>query len=310
MFVACRVQTLCSKACRRFICFVWLGFWCGRSVGIRLGGLVVHFTGLIRLEVLTYVLERQEALMYLSGDPDLIKDGHEMSEKDVAVLTEITDVNPERRGLWFWAMCSAVFPLCATGGKIRAWLQGCSCHVSGDKAASDCPMKGRRSFELACGKMQEFVSWVAGTQVERNGFYNLERAGPVLSNNILLEFNAAKARIQFRVQMGFAFWEKFPWVVLSIRRPLLCKEGTQEHADATRWVQEHIPYLLNKYVEGLSSPTGYVRAGNVAHLLLGKGPIRQRSGQRSAFTQDRTNAESVVSGTVGLWKCIDLHGAA
>ena len=104
--------------------------------------------------------------------------------------------------------------------QLLSWLQGCPCHSScthqRDEPSCDpsgpkqsCVMKARRAPELAAGFMTDFIK------------DQLEGAVCTFPSQSVLytDYVAGLQRINFMLQIKFAFWTRLPHALLAIARP-------------------------------------------------------------------------------------------
>ncbi|CAE7832485.1 unnamed protein product [Symbiodinium sp. CCMP2592] len=124
-----------------------------------------------------------------------------------------------------WAVHKLVF-------NFECWVEGCPCHhevrefskkrkfrlhrrkPGSDVSVKHCPMKGKRSCELAVGCINSTFEEL--TELAHSSFMGIDVSGlPALTedhrNAILRDFEYARAYLQFGLKSKLAFWETVPW---------------------------------------------------------------------------------------------------
>ena len=119
-------------------------------------------------------------------------------------------------------------------GRFQAWLEACPCHhhlfpcisdfvrrkkrkkLFSKFAHSDCPMRGKRSAELASGQVDAVLSELFNIRlsVEEDSLRN--SLSEEDSRKLDEEFNRAKAYLHFGLVQKFEFWQKLPWLLTGL----------------------------------------------------------------------------------------------
>ena len=114
------------------------------------------------------------------------------------------------------------------------WLEGCSCHehlfqnlsskrqrskrgkLFGGARFADCPMRGKRSSELAAGRVEETISDLTRTALNVFSKQIDDRISEDDRSILLMDFEFAKTHLHFVLVAKFDFWQKIPWRLCGI----------------------------------------------------------------------------------------------
>lgn len=114
------------------------------------------------------------------------------------------------------------------------WLEGCSCHehlfqnlsskrqrskrgkLFGGARFADCPMRGKRSSELAAGRVEETISDLTRTALNVFSKQIDDRISEDDRSILLRDFEFAKTHLHFVLVAKFDFWQKIPWRLCGI----------------------------------------------------------------------------------------------
>ena len=117
---------------------------------------------------------------------------------------------------------------------LDGWLENCACHehlftqvsrnrqrkkrrqLFGGSRFADCPMRGKRSAELAAGKLEDTLSELSRAAL--NLFSGEVDYGLVEEDRAVLmkDFEFAKQHVHFILVAKFDFWQKIPWRLCGI----------------------------------------------------------------------------------------------
>lgn len=171
----------------------------------------------LRKDTLDWIIPRRLPIIALK--PTDLQEAHDLDGQDIAFLSALA--SDSKTAQIFWTTCFVIKPLVDCGHEILSWLHSCVC---GCEPKAQCPLKGRRAIELACGKFHDFLK-----AVERKGLtkwavdahVNLSRVDSEVASNLLSDWKTAKANIILRLKQNFGFWEKPPWSILRVAEVLV-----------------------------------------------------------------------------------------
>ena len=117
--------------------------------------------------MLQWVLPRQEPIRALNADQ--LSPSHDLDADEIKFLTLVAgsaqSADEQLKSDKFWAIASLIWPLADWGHHVVNWLHACPCpkpcsSTSKSKAArsNQCPLKGRRAIQMACGQMGVFIT--------------------------------------------------------------------------------------------------------------------------------------------------------
>lgn len=166
---------------------------------------------------------------------------------------------------WFWAVVHLLGAFASFLGHVSAWSQACACHprslcIHLDLVAQQhqCPMRGRRGPELACGGIQRFIDELeTTTSVELQA--KLDGLNSGARGIVLRDFEIGKAFLQTELALRTQCWSKLPlklfclghWDLEVVRQNLaqcLVLYANLPACSAHRWTEEVL------------SPAGALRA--------------------------------------------------
>ena len=213
-------------------------------------------------ETLEWIAPRQSALEFLKlkdfanaadeRDNPAQNEQHQLSSKQLELLTNLCDGGPKAR--CFWAMCGLTKILSDWGHQVSGFLHGCPCHdakerpkkrrrkdlefLEGEEAKEleeSCPMTGRMAVPLAAGyakfALQSLKSSAATfsphVQVALQKLFDSDRSeGELLMDN----FQTAVSRLTFRMTQSFGYWNELPWSLLMVMQPFVMRFTTAAEA--------------------------------------------------------------------------------
>lgn len=170
--------------------------------------------------MLDWIIPRRSPLQALRVD--MLQESHDLDAQDISFLTALA--GNSKQAQVFWCTCLVIQPLVNFGHEVVTWLHSCAC---GCGPTQECNLKGRRSIELASGKASEFVarlSQVKLTKFASEAHRSLLSTDAETANNLLSDFNSAKAHISLRMQQTFGFWRELPWSLLQVGECLVCDD--------------------------------------------------------------------------------------
>ena len=175
--------------------------------------------------MLQWVLPRQEPIRALNVDQ--LSPSHDLDADEIKFLTLVAgsaqSADEQLKSDKFWAIASLIWPLADWGHHVVNWLHACPCpkpcsSTSKSKAArsNQCPLKGRRAIQMACGQMGVFITKLHSVGINPRAHEFMKGLSTDTKNSILTEFNLAKSCMQLRMTQSFSFWEQRPWRFLRI----------------------------------------------------------------------------------------------
>ena len=175
--------------------------------------------------MLQWVLPRQEPIRALNADQ--LSPSHDLDADEIKFLTLVAGsaqlADEQLKSDKFWAIASLIWPLADWGHHVVNWLHACPCpkpcsSTSKSKAArsNQCPLKGRRAIQMACGQMGVFITKLHSVGINPRAHEFMKGLSTDTKNSILTEFNLAKSCMQLRMTQSFSFWEQRPWRFLWI----------------------------------------------------------------------------------------------
>ena len=171
----------------------------------------------LRKEVLDWVLPRRRPLEALRIHDLAVS--HDLDECDVQFLTQLS--HDAATSKLFWCMALLVEPIVGFGSHLSRWLHKCPC---GCDVKDKCVLKGRRSIELACGKIDEFVGTLKNLTLSPfaiEAHKELKWQDGSVATQLLNEYETAKGKVHVRICQSFSFWKEKPWNILRVGECLL-----------------------------------------------------------------------------------------
>ncbi|OLP99017.1 hypothetical protein AK812_SmicGene18471 [Symbiodinium microadriaticum] len=144
-----------------------------------------------RKEVLDWVLPRRRPLEALRIHDLAVS--HDLDECDVQFLTQLS--HDAATSKLFWCMALLVEPIVGFGSHLSRWLHKCPC---GCDVKDKCVLKGRRSIELACGKIDEFVGTLKNLTLSPfaiEAHKELKWQDGSVATQLLNEYETAKGKV-------------------------------------------------------------------------------------------------------------------
>eukprot|EP00971_Amphidinium_carterae_P336189 6472408-Amphidinium_carterae.2 len=105
--------------------------------------------------------------------------------------------------------------------QVSGWLESCSCHdfedvsvrkrmIKNELGRDTCPMAGRRSSELATGKLQNWLQeWNhSGVQMLHDPELNAADR-----DTLMVDYYTASERVVAMIKIKFGFWGQLPWKI-------------------------------------------------------------------------------------------------
>ena len=188
----------------------------------------------LRHDVLHWVIPRQEPIRALNTDQ--LGPSHDLEADEIKFLTLVAgsglSADEQQKSDKFWAIAALICPLADWGHHVVNWLHACPCpkpcsSTSKSKAArsKQCPLKGRRAIQMACGQMADFIAQLNAVGINPRAQEFMRGLGADVRNTLLTEFNLAKSCMQLRMSQSFSFWEQRPWRFLRIAECLTVEGG-------------------------------------------------------------------------------------
>ena len=152
------------------------------------------------------------------------------------------------RSSYFWSYNKLILILAGVLEDLSSWCEGCPCHNK-SSAGRDCPLRGRRAPEAACG---EFKRWLDETMSTAASMFLAAASG--LGHNsrewreLSTDWNTACDLIEAEVQTKSSHWRSLPWLLCGVASPnteearatarlaieMFDQESTQPHHLAAR----------------------------------------------------------------------------
>lgn len=145
---------------------------------------------------------------------DMLEESHDLDSQDIQFLATLA--SDSKAAQIFWTTCFILQPLVNFGHSMLAWIHSCCC---GCDEKTICPLKGRRSIEMACGKYKDFLKQLERTTLTkwaRECHTDLVKVDPDMANNLLNDWQTAKAKVHLRIEQSFGFWGQLPWSILRV----------------------------------------------------------------------------------------------
>ena len=168
--------------------------------------------------MLQWVVPRQEPIRALKADE--LTTAHDLDSDEVKFLALVAgssdtfSAEEQSEADRFWAMASLILPLADWGNHVTNWLHACPCPKPCKQHR--CAMKGRRSIDMACGRMNELICKLNAVGVSQKAGQLMRSLGNEVRSTLLTEFNTAKSCMHLRVTQSFSFWQQRPWSILRI----------------------------------------------------------------------------------------------
>ena len=178
----------------------------------------------------------------------------EIFAQAVVMTQAVTDAS-------WWCYLSMILRLARAVDVLEHWMESCSCHwrkfnedvpLSSNiifRTRSTCPMAGRRSPELALGKIEDLLKDIfSGQQI-----YLLASCGHLSQQDrdkVLMDFSRGEAKLQSFMLLKFSFWTTLPHKLCALGHPshalarqalLEAQDLFNEHADSS----QHHPLTLH-----------------------------------------------------------------
>ena len=186
----------------------------------------------LRYDTLKWVIRRKDAFQFLLADTNFATDSKEMSQHELDMISAIAQADL-LEGKKFWATAFAVQVLSDWGVSVSVWSHECACvHHTSDKEKSDCPLKGRRAIQLACGQWKKFLRDLNASALSHHALAEIsklesqEPSDGEFAKCILEDFQNCKAHMQFKASQSWAFWGGLPFSVLE-----MCQHWVDPSAD-------------------------------------------------------------------------------
>ena len=152
----------------------------------------------------------------------MLEEVHDLDAEDLRFLTALA--SDSEAAQFFWTTCFVLQPLVNFGHNVLVWLHSCCC---GCDSKTSCPLKGRRSIELACGQVTVFLKKLEAVHLSKwaiEAHTKLFTTDPGRATNLLNDWKTAKAKIHLRMKQSFGFWEQLPWSILRVGECLVVKD--------------------------------------------------------------------------------------
>ena len=172
-----------------------------------------------RKDVLHWVLPRRNPL--LAMEIETLQESHDLDADNIKFLKTLCDNDGNDQKL-FWTTAWLLKPLVDWGSHVSNFLHGCPCRKP---CVTDCPLKGRRAIEMACGRAPKFISMLKKIHVPKEAAKLLQDLPPSESSKLLTQWNAAKSCMELRVTQSFSLWQEKPWSLLRMGECLLDDAG-------------------------------------------------------------------------------------
>ena len=159
----------------------------------------------------------------------MLEESHDLDPQDLQFLTALA--SDTKAAQVFWTTCFLLQPLVDYGHGVSVWLHSCPCGcIRENPATPPCPLKGRRSIELACGKVDDFLAKlerVSLTKWASEAHSALLKVDHGIATALLNDWNTAKSKIHLRIKQTLGYWKNPPWSILRIGECLIRKEPCQ-----------------------------------------------------------------------------------
>ncbi len=169
--------------------------------------------------MLDWVLPRRNPLIAM--EIETLQESHDLDADNIKFLKTLCD-NDSSDQKMFWATAWLLKPLVDWGNHVSNFLHGCPCRKP---CVADCPLKGRRAIEMACGRAAKFISSLKKVNVPKEALTLLKGLPPAENSKLLTQWNAAKSCMELRVVQSFSFWQEKPWSLLRMGECLLDDAG-------------------------------------------------------------------------------------
>lgn len=160
----------------------------------------------------------------------MLQESHDLDSQDIQFLTTLA--SDTKAAQIFWTTCFILQPLVDYGHWVLSWLHSCSCGCDPkDTTKNPCPLKGRRSIELACGKARDFLAELQRVHLSKwatEAHSILRKTDLDLANNLLNDYQTAKAKIHLRISQSLGYWEQPPWSILRVGECLVRNDPWNE----------------------------------------------------------------------------------
>ena len=168
------------------------------------------------------MVRRKAAIEFLLADDSYNSNSKEMSQKELDMLTSVAD-GASSEGLKFWATAFTVKVLSDWGVSTSVWFRGCQCSHQTEKEQKQCPLKGRRGINLACGAWKSFIEDLNKLTLNKDALLAISKlevlpGGQIFSAFLQRCFQDCKNKMELRARQAWTFWGDLPFSILELGR--------------------------------------------------------------------------------------------